>query len=519
MKIFGDGSRRLCGVAAAADARAMRRAVGQGLMLTPTIELRLDWLRDDAERRSFLGWLAKQNFKNATFVATCRRVAGGGRLAGNVSRELFWLAAAREAGCAWCDLEIETLRKLPRHSLREYALPRRVLLSLHDFSRTPAMAKLFGSRSHAEVDAVKIAAHARRLADALRLLKPARKARNFVAVPMGEVGLPLRILALREGSALAYAPVGEATAPGQVSLRAMKELYRAHELNRNTKIYGVIGAPIGHSLSPLLHNTGYAAGGLNAVLLPFLVQKLSEFLGVAKEIGVSGFSVTLPHKQTVLKHLTTCDELAAEIGAVNTVTAGRDGSWHGSNTDYIGVLRALETRTKLAKSRVLILGAGGSARAAAFALARAGAQVVICARRDGAARELARACGGDVAPRRALLTEKFDAVLNATPVGMYPHVGISPLTARELHCKVVMDLIYRPLRTELLQIAAHKGIAGISGVDMFVAQGVAQWELWSDKRAPVAKMRAAVLTALKEEARGAGYKLAHATVKTSRSRA
>ncbi len=500
MTSFGHGLRRLCGVAAAPDAREMQRQVGLALALTPTVELRLDWLANDPERKKFLRWLGRQKFKGATFIATCRRVEGGGRLAGDIARELFWLIAARAAGCAWCDVEIETLRELPDQSVREYAVPPRVLLSVHDFARTPALPKSLNARVRGEADAVKIAAQAQHLSDGLRLLKLARKSRNFVAVPMGEVGLPLRILALREGSALAYAPVGEATAPGQVSLQAMKELYRAHELNRATKIYGVIGEPISHSLSPLLHNVAFAATRANAVYLPFLVHKLSEFLAAVPEIGIQGFSVTLPHKQTILKYLKSCDELAARIGAVNTVTVARDGSLHGSNTDYLGVLRALQTRVKLAGSRVLIFGAGGSARAAAFALARAGAHVVICARREVAARELARACGANVVPRRALLTEKFDAVLNTTPVGMHPHAGVSPLAARELHCRVVMDLIYRPQRTELLRIAARKGIAGISGVEMFVAQGVAQWEMWTSRRAPEARMRAAVLAALKEEA-------------------
>jgi 3-dehydroquinate dehydratase / shikimate dehydrogenase len=521
MKSFGKGLRRLCGVVAAPDAREMRRDLRRALALTPTVELRLDWLRSDAQRHSFLQWLGKQKFPGATFIATCRRVVGGGRLAGDSSRELFWLIAARQAGCAWCDVEIETLRELPDQSVREYAVPRSVMLSVHDFKRTPVLPRTLSAGVHGEADAVKIAAYAKTPGDGLRLLQPAKNSRNFVAVPMGEVGLPLRILALRAGSALSYAAVGEATAPGQVSLRAMKELYRAHELNRATKVYGVIGEPIGHSLSPLLHNTGFVASGANAVFLPFLVHKLSEFLAAAPELGVRGFSVTLPHKQTILKHLATCDALAAQIGAVNTVTVRRDGSLHGSNTDYVGVLRALEARMKLAKSRVLIFGAGGSARAAAFALARAGARVAICARRDAAARELARACGGETLPRRALLTETFDAVLNATPVGMHPHAGVSPLAARELHCRVVMDLIYRPLRTELLRIAAHKKMIAVSGVEMFVAQGVAQWELWSGKRAPERQMRAAVLAALKREARDVAAKgPAHANLgKNSRSRA
>jgi len=184
---------------------------------------------------------------------------------------------------------------------------------------------------------------------------------------------------------------------------------------------------------------------------------------------------------------------------VNTVVVRRDGSLVGSNTDYVGVLRALENKIQLSGSRVLVFGAGGSARAAAFALARAGAQVAVCARREGSARELARAVGGHVVPRRALKTETFDALLNTTPVGMHPHEGISPLSPKELHCRVVMDLIYRPQRTELLKIAAKKGIAAVSGLDMFLAQGFAQWEIWMEKRAPEAAMRRAVVAALRRD--------------------
>jgi 3-dehydroquinate dehydratase / shikimate dehydrogenase len=259
----------------------------------------------------------------------------------------------------------------------------------------------------------------------------------------------------------------------------------------------VIGDPIGHSLSPLLHNTGFAARHVNAVYLPFLVHQLGDFLKAIPDLEVRGFSVTLPHKQTILKYLDACEPLAAEIGAVNTVVVRRNGSLYGCNTDYVGVLRALEKKLHIKGSRVLIFGAGGAARAAAFALARGGAFVSICARREKAAKKLARAAGGEVIPRRALRTESFDAILNATPVGMHPHEGISPLSAGELQCRIVMDLIYRPERTKLLKIAAQKGIATVSGVDMFLAQGFAQWEIWTRKRAPEAAMRRAVHSALR----------------------
>jgi 3-dehydroquinate dehydratase/shikimate dehydrogenase len=477
----------------------MAEQVRCALKETKTVELRLDWLRSDAERSRFLNWLKTNTPKKATFLATCRRREGRGKLAGDVERELYWLMQAREAGCQWCDLEVETVRKLPDESVREYPVPPRVLLSVHDFKRTPVLPRSVSPPAHGGADAVKIAAKANTIADSVRLLKLARRSKNFVAVPMGEAGLPARVLALREGSALAYAPVAEATAPGQVSLEEIIHLYRAHALNRRTRVYGVIGDPVGHSLSPLLHNTGFVARHVDAVYLPFLVRQLGDFLAAVPEFGVRSFSVTLPHKQTILKHLKECEPLAAEIGAVNTVMVRSDGSLYGCNTDYVGVLRVLEKKLRIKGSRALIFGAGGSARAAAFALKRAGAVVAICARREIAAKELARAVGGEVVPRRALRTEYFDVILNATPLGMHPRDRTSPLAPGELHCRIVMDLIYRPQRTQLLKIAGKKGIATVSGVEMFLAQGMAQWEIWTGRRAPEAAMRRAVLSALLAE--------------------
>jgi 3-dehydroquinate dehydratase/shikimate dehydrogenase len=499
MSLFGTGLRRICAVVAASTAAEMSKLVNSALRQTSTVELRLDWLGSDAERARFLGWLRKRQPRNATFLATCRRREGGGKFAGGVDRELYWLTQAREVGCQWCDLEVETLRKLPGQSVREFPVPPRVLLSVHDFERTPDLPRRMNPPAHGAVDAVKIAAEARTIHDSVRLLRLARNSRNFVAVPMGEAGLPARILALREGSALAYAPVGAATAPGQVSLDDMKHLYRAHALTRRTRVYGVIGEPVGHSLSPLLHNTGFVALHVDAVYLPFLVHDLRDFLAAVPEFGVCGFSVTHPHKRAILKYLKECDPLAAEIGAVNTVVVRRDGSLFGCNTDYLGVLRALEKRLRIKGSRILIFGAGGAARAAAFALVRSGAAVAICARREKAARELARAFGGEAVPRAALRTDFFDAMLNATPVGMHPQDGVSPLAPSELHCRVVMDLINRPQRTQLLKIAARKGIATVPGVEMLIAQGIAQWKFWMHKRAPEVPMRRAVLAALRAE--------------------
>jgi 3-dehydroquinate dehydratase / shikimate dehydrogenase len=505
---------RICAVAAAETAREMIHQVRQGLRETSTIELRLDWLRDDAERGALLSWLktklrakhskterrTKGPFRGATFLTTCRRVEGGGKLRACVPREMYWLGLARKAGCEWCDLEIETLRELRGQSLQQLGLPRRILLSLHDFKRVPKrLTQTARVTTHPDACAVKIAAAATSVSESVDLLRLLKRTRNLVAVPMGEIGLPARILALREGSALAYAPIGPATAPGQVSLEALKNLYRAHELTQRTAVYGVIANPVGHSLSPLFHNTGFVAARADAVYLPFLVKDVRDFLKAAPELGVSGFSVTIPHKQTMLRYLDECEPLAAEIGAVNTVVVRRDGSLAGSNTDYLAVLQALEKKISLSGSRALIFGAGGAARAAAFALARAGSAVSICARRERAARELARAVGGEAIPRRLLRSARFDAIINTTPVGMHPHEGVSPLAASEVNGRVVLDMINRPQKTELLKLAARKGIATIPGIKMFFAQGIAQWELWMGRRAPRAAMESVVLRFLRAE--------------------
>jgi 3-dehydroquinate dehydratase/shikimate dehydrogenase len=264
-------------------------------------------------------------------------------------------------------------------------------------------------------------------------------------------------------------------------------------------VYGVIGDPIGHSLSPVMHNAGYQTRGMNAVCVPFLVRDLGDFVGAIEPLGIRGFSVTLPHKERILRYLDGCDPLAEKIGAVNTVVVRGSGKLYGYNTDYVGVLQSLERRIALRGSRVLILGAGGAARTVAFALAQAGGVVCVWARRIAKAESLARAVGGEAIARERLRREFFDAIVNATPVGMHPAVGVSPIEARELNCWLVFDTIYRPRETKLLQLAAQRGIETVSGVEMFVAQGTAQWEIRTGEQAPVAAMRRAVIRALESE--------------------
>jgi 3-dehydroquinate dehydratase/shikimate dehydrogenase len=490
----------ICGVVAAPTAREALALVRLALRRTGTVELRLDYLESEDQFAELLRGIAPLADR-ATFIATCRRVEAGGRFAGSMARQISRLVLAAASGCAWCDLEIETAEKLSTSTLRKTLGDVRLIVSAHDFRRTPARLGQLRLRLEATgADLVKIGGLTRNYRELVRLLRAVHRRRNVVVAPMGEVGLPGRVLALREGSAVAYAAAGPSSAPGQLSLEEMQSVYRADRHNRRTRLYGVIGDPIGHSLSPLLHNTGFVHRHVNAVFVPFLVRDLRDFLKAVRPLGIAGFSVTLPHKQHILRHLDECDPEAAEIGAVNTVVC-RGDKLHGYNTDHIGVLRALERRASLAGSRVLIFGAGGAARTAGFVLARAGSRVFMCARRPEAARRAAHAAGAEAIERKELREMDFDIIVNATPIGMYPHSDTSPLEPAELRCRLVFDLIYRPLRTRLLQLAERRGIETLSGAEMFLAQGIAQWELWTGEKAPEAAMRAEVMAALAREER------------------
>jgi 3-dehydroquinate dehydratase / shikimate dehydrogenase len=490
---------KICAVVAAADAAGMWKQLEQAVQVTRTVELRLDWLADEDELDRFLARLEKQR-PRATLIATCRRRMAGGKFRGTIAQQLVHLAAALRSGCAWYDLEVESSARCPPELLEVLLGEGRRIASAHFFQRSPKnLRRVAADLGRGRPDAIKIAAQCDTLARGVELLHLARGRQDIVAVPMGDVAQATRVLALREGSALAYAPVENGTAPGQITLRDMQGLYRADQLRRKTRVYGVIGNPIGHSLSPVLQNAGFQARKMDAVFLPFLVRDLRDFLLSIEPLGIAGFSVTLPHKQAILRHLDDCDPMAAAIGAVNTVVVRGGGKLYGYNTDYVGVLRALERRIPLRGSRALIFGAGGAARAVAFALAESGASVCVCARRAQTAHALARAVGGEVVERPRLQREFFDAIVNATPVGMHPAADRSPLAARELNCRLVFDLIYRPRVTKLMQLAALRGIETVSGVEMFVAQGTAQWEIWTGERAPLQVMRRAVLRALTRE--------------------
>jgi 3-dehydroquinate dehydratase/shikimate dehydrogenase len=462
-------------------------------------ELRLDHLQDFSQLESQLRQtLARMHFPQT--IATCRTAAAGGMYQGTRVDQAAILAAAVRAGCQWVDVEIETLDKGGVALLKDLR-PAKIIVSHHDFKKTGLLPPVYRRLVRLPVQVVKIATHGRRLRDNLqirRLLKShRRRAPKLVALAMGASGIPSRVLSLMWGSAFTYAaPAAHApAAAGQVAAETLRSVYRAERLNNQTRLYGVLGSHASMSLSPAMQNAAFQAKHVNAVFLPCQTDQLADFLDFARGLEFQGFAVTMPFKRAILRALDWVDPLANRIGACNTV-AWQRGRWLGWNTDAAAVVEVLTKRLRLAGSRVLILGAGGAARAAAYAVRAEGAEVVIAARRETAARTLARGLAAQVVPWDSPESLEVDAVVNATPVGMHPQADSAPIDLSRLRVRVVFDMVYYPQGTRLLNDARRRGLTTISGLEMLVAQGARQFEFWTGLAAPRALMEQAVRQAL-----------------------
>jgi len=328
---------------------------------------------------------------------------------------------------------------------------------------------------------------------------------------MGDPGIISRVLGLRAGSAFTFASAsqGEETAPGQIAARTLIETYRIDQVDAATKIYGVAGNPIASSLSPLMMNTAFRRETVNAVYLGLQTSKVEDLFRLAHEVPIQGMSITMPLKQEVLPLLERTDALSAKIGAVNTVLRAQDGKFYGFNTDVAGVVSPLERRLSLRGARVLVLGAGGAARAAVFGCCDKGAEVFILNRTPETAQKLAKQSGAKTIKREAVAKSQFEVIINATPVGMSAAAKsgaaakatpASPLEEHEINARFVFDLVYNPIETPLLKMARQKGIGVITGVEMFVQQGARQFEIWTGKPAPEEEMLRVVLHMLRQNA-------------------
>ena len=468
-------------------------------------ELRLDFLQDFTDLENQLRqMLFRLHFPPV--IATCRRVEAGGKFQGGVEEQGTLLQAAVRAGCQWVDVEVESVDRAGVSFLRQFA-PARVIVSHHDYRQTPALGGVYRRLARLPVEVVKIATYARGLADNLRVhqlvKRHARRSPKLVSFALGPAGLPSRLLALQWGCPFTYGSAGNhlAVAPGQLPAEFLRSVYRVDRLDRRTQLFGVVGSHAAISLSPAMQNAAFLAKHVNAVYLPCQTLRLKDFLTFARKLGFLGFSVTMPYKRAIIEALDWLDPLATRLGACNTV-AVQGGKWMGWNTDAAAVVEVLAKRLRLAGSRVLILGAGGAARAAAYALRSEDAELYIAARRAAAAQRLARNVSAQVVPWGNAGDLDVDAVINSTPVGMPPHTEAVPIDLARLRVRVVFDMVYYPLETRLLAEARGRGLTTISGLEMLVAQGARQFEIWTGLAAPRALMEQAVRQVLEHSTNG-----------------
>ncbi len=365
-------------------------------------------------------------------------------------------------------------------------------------------------------DIIKIAAQANDITDAISIWKLLKKAKSgnqqIIPIAMGEAGKWTRILGLAHGAFMTYAALdaGRETAPGQVSARDLIEVYRVKDLNEDTEVYGILGGNTSVSMSPYIHNEAFKFHNLNAVFIPLQVHDLDGFMRrmVKPEtheitLNFQGFAVTIPHKQSIIKHLDSIDETAKKIGAVNTVKI-IDGKLHGFNTDAHGFIEPLiNSYGDLTNAKVAVLGAGGAARACLYALQKAGAKVTIFARDPQKAKSLAEEFEVELkalgTQHSALSTyNDFDILVNATPLGMK---GIAeaetPAFGEQFKdIKLVYDLVYNPFQTRLMKEADKFHVPKIGGLAMLIAQAMEQQKIWTGKDAPMQEMSRAVLKRL-----------------------
>jgi 3-dehydroquinate dehydratase/shikimate dehydrogenase len=475
---------RICVTVAAptmAELRARRDAVADADL----VELRLDSVRDPDVNAALAG-------RRRPVILTCRPAWEGGDFRGSEEERRRLLAEALELGAEYVDVEW-------RAGFDDLVARggQRIVLSTHDFDGVPDdLHERARAMRGTTAGVVKVAVKASRLRDCVTLLDLGRSQvpGKAVLIGMGQQGLATRVLAGRFGSAWTYA--GSLKGLGQLTPATLVGDYRFTQLQASTALYGIVGSPITHSISPAMHNAAFGAASLDAVYLPLPAADADDFVTFARAFEVKGASVTIPFKVALFDHVDQADGLSRKVGAINTLRM--NDRWSGTNTDVAGFLAPLrQRRTPLTGSRAAILGAGGAARAVAVGLVEAGARVCVHARQRGQAARIADLVSGDVGawppePRT------WDLMVNTTPVGTYPDVDASPVPPDVLTGRVVYDLVYNPSSTRLLRDAAQAGCETIGGLDMLVAQAEEQFRYWHGEAPAPGVMREAAARRLAE---------------------
>src|SRR5450432_2220801 len=465
------------------------------------LEFRLDFLDQPCKGAEAIRGFLEQ-FPDTIILATCRRHQNHGKFNGSIEEQLAVLDLAVRNGAHAIDVEIETA-EVAQERLGLFRARTQVIVSYHNFEATPPMDTVLNRVMRVPADAYKVVTTARKPSDNIRVLAAAKglPRQRLIVLAMGELGFPTRVLSPVFGGVFTYAaPIcAEGTAAGQVSARYLRHLYRVEKLGKTAKIYGVIADPVRHSISPAVHNRAFQSRRVDAVYLPFLVSPayLRDFFGMADKLPLAGFSVTIPHKQKIIRYLDTVDPLARRIGAVNTVWR-KAGKWRGTNTDAAGVTGPLARLLKIPNASVLIVGNGGAARSAACALSDAGAKIFLVGRNADRVRALGKICGAESLLKEQLDSHHFDAVVHATPLGMFPHVNECFFEGK-IPAEIVFDMVYNPIETVLVKHAKEQGKTVVPGLDMFIEQAVRQFEIWTGGTAPRSVMQKAAEEALEHK--------------------
>ena len=521
---------KICVSVCASTADETIENIKQAANVADIVEVRFDCL----EKGDIAGAVEKMSAAGIAvpLIATFRATEQGGRQSITLTdRSAFW---AGDSSPFWGGDFEEDAFGFSAHWQNKIA-------SYHDFDGVPEnLTDIYERLAARDPDVIKIAVATDQITEAIPIwhLLARAKAENkqMIPVAMGEAGKWTRILSLAHGAFLTFAALNSRseTAPGQISAKEMKELYRVEELNTKTAVYGVIGGDTSYSISPMLQNTGFKAAEMNAVFVPLQVGDLDEFMRrmvmpATREVELNfhGFAVTNPHKKAIINYLDHIDETAEKIGAVNTVKV-EEGKLFGYNTDAEGFVQPLKKQFgDLAGARIAIVGAGGAARACIYALLAEQAEVTVFARDEEKASKIAEKFGvnwarisnfrseisnsedhvSKVETQRSGLhdgnSEKvfsgFDIIVNSTPLGTKGEAENETVAVAEQleGVRLVYDLVYNPAETRLLREAKSAGVEAIGGIEMLIAQGAKQFEIWTGQTASIEMLREAVSSRFK----------------------
>ncbi|KAL5555810.1 hypothetical protein UlMin_038046 [Ulmus minor] len=431
----------------------------------------------------------------------------GGQYNGDEKTRQDVLRLAMEYGADYVDVELQVAREFNESIYGKKPEKFKVVVSSHNYQNTPSVEDLGNLVARIQAtgaDIVKFATTALDITDVARVFQITVHSQvPIIGLVMGERGLISRILCAKFGGYLTFGTLESkiVSAPGQPTIYDLLHLYNFRQIGPDTKVFGVIGKPVGHSKSPILYNEAFKSVGFNGVYLHLLVDDIANFLQTYSSTDFSGFSVTIPHKEAALKCCDEVDPVAKSIGAVNCIIRRpKDGKLLGFNTDYIGAISAIEdglrgsnngssiTCSPLAGKLFIVIGAGGAGKALAYGAKAKGARVVIANRTYDRARELADIIGGDalsLADLNSFHPEDGMILANTTSIGMHPKVDETPISKDALRSySLVFDAVYTPKMTRLLQEAEESGATVVSGVEMFIGQAYEQFERFTGLPAP-----------------------------------